>query len=351
MAEEREPDTTPSSDRALPGAPAPLLGIYLLGMPIVLSFFFYVLWPEISPGSNGTAEWAQTIRVLGTPGAKVLSSEPRLILLVILAGGLGSYVHASTSFVTYVGNRSLRASWTWWYLLRPFIGMALALIFYFVVRGGLLSGGAQASEVSPFGITAIAGLVGMFSKQATDKLQEVFDNLFRTQKGKGDDQRQDKLSGGMPVTEKMVPINTITAYQLSEGQQEDGVKILDLYRRYGGVVTRLPILDDRGAVQAVIHQSLVYKFISDRSVTSSDSGTPIDLKDLTLADFMKSPGMKALVTDSLAWVSVHATLSEAKAKMDETPKCQDVFVTDHGVRDEPVKGWLTNVEIGRLSTV
>ena len=31
------------------------------------------------------------------------------------------------------GNRTLTASWFWWYVTRPFLGMALALIFYAVV--------------------------------------------------------------------------------------------------------------------------------------------------------------------------------------------------------------------------
>jgi len=34
----------------------------------------------------------------------------------------------------------------------------------------------------------------MFSKRATDKLREVFDVLFKTAPGKGDDARRNKLS-------------------------------------------------------------------------------------------------------------------------------------------------------------
>ena len=33
-----------------------------------------------------------------------------------------------------------------------------------------------------YGLTAISGLVGMFSKQATTKLSEVFTTLFKTDK-------------------------------------------------------------------------------------------------------------------------------------------------------------------------
>ena len=32
-------------------------------------------------------------------------------------------------------------------------------------------------------MAAVVGLAGMFSKQATDKLREVFENLFKTEKG------------------------------------------------------------------------------------------------------------------------------------------------------------------------
>jgi hypothetical protein len=341
---------TAPPEHALPSLTVPSLGLFLVTIAAGLSFFVYVLWPEISQGPDGKLAWAKSVRVFGTAEAPIsLSSEARLILLVMLAGALGSYVHAATSFVTYVGNRTLRASWTWWYLLRPVIGMVLALIFYFVIRGGLLSAGAAASEVSPFGIAAVAALVGMFSKQATDKLQEVFDNLFRTKAGEGDDQRRDKLTSRISVTEKMIPANKITALTIPDGKSSKDIKMLDLYNNYGGVVTRLPILDHRGAVLHVIHQSLVYKFICAQSVAGSKSGTAVDLAGLTLEDFLGSPGMRELVTQSIAFVSEHATLDEARTAMDKVQKCQDVFVTEHGSSEEAIKGWLTNVDVGRLS--
>ncbi|MFN2491265.1 MAG: IPT/TIG domain-containing protein [Pyrinomonadaceae bacterium] len=125
--------------------------------------------------------------------------EVRLLLLVLLAGAIGSYVHASSSLVDYLGNRTLISSWVWWYLLRPFIGMMLALLFYFVFRGGFITAGvnqggeAAASFINPFGIAALAGLVGMFSKVAADKLNEVFLTLFAPKAGQGDAKRADKL--------------------------------------------------------------------------------------------------------------------------------------------------------------
>jgi hypothetical protein len=130
--------------------------------------------------------------------------EVRLILLVLLVGAIGSYVHSASSIVDYLGNRTFISSWVWWYLLRPFIGMMLALIFYFVFRGGFITGGVNPSGedaakfINPFGIAALAGLVGMFSKVASDKLNEVFSTLFRPAPGQGDAKRGDKL-GTNPV--------------------------------------------------------------------------------------------------------------------------------------------------------
>ena len=48
---------------------------------------------------------------------------------------------------------------------------ALTLMVYFAARGGLISGNAGAKDLSPYGLGALAGLAGMFSKQARDKFQ------------------------------------------------------------------------------------------------------------------------------------------------------------------------------------
>jgi hypothetical protein len=130
------------------------------------------------------------------------SIEVRLILLVLVSAALGSYVHAATSFADFVGNRRLSSSWVWWSVLRMFIGASLALIFYFALRGGLLTAGAGASNISPFGVTAVAAMVGLFSKQATDKLSEVFDTLFRSNKP---EERMDKLVNPAPQIDRIQP--------------------------------------------------------------------------------------------------------------------------------------------------
>jgi hypothetical protein len=237
-----------------------ILFIYHVALGIVLAYLVYNVWPPLpwpgdtqreatasaTPAPSGTANTNNA----QTPGGGATDNnngnqivrckdpncppkfrvfkidfqptlEVRLILLVMLVGAIGSYLHAASSFVDYLGNRAFVSSWVWWYLLRPFIGMLLALLFYFVFRGGFItagvntSGEAATNYINPFGIAALAGLVGMFSKVATDKLNEVFTTLFRPAPGQGDAKRGDKLipptiinlspnkgpsTGGTPVT-------------------------------------------------------------------------------------------------------------------------------------------------------
>ena len=161
----------------------PFLGICLILMPIVAMALVYQLWPvQVDKQS-----WQECSRVMGSEVC--ISAEKRVILLVILAGFLGSYVHITTSFSNFVGNSKFEATWMWWYILRPLVGMTLALIFYLVFRGGLFSGDTSAIDLNLYGVLTISALSGLFSDRATLKLAEIYDSLF-----KPNDNREGKLN-------------------------------------------------------------------------------------------------------------------------------------------------------------
>lgn len=151
--------------------------------------------PETAPQEAASQALVGNIPISFFWGKVCISTtfDERLIMLVIIAGMLGSFVHAATSLADYIGNNNFNRNWTWFYLLRPPIGMALAMVFYFVVRGGFLTTSGGAKDINPYGIAALSGLVGMFSKQATDKLSEVFSTLFRAAPGEGDEKRKGSL--------------------------------------------------------------------------------------------------------------------------------------------------------------
>jgi hypothetical protein len=140
-----------------------------------------------------------------------INRELDLLWLVLLAGALGSFLHTAQSYSDYIGNRTLKSSWAWWYSLRPFIGAGLALVFYAAVRGGVMAvttgTDTKASELNPFGIVSVAAMVGMFSKAATQKLGEVFDTLFKSDTAK---QAKDKLSGTTNSSQPAKPASDTT---------------------------------------------------------------------------------------------------------------------------------------------
>jgi hypothetical protein len=104
--------------------------------------------------------------------------EVRLLWIVILAGALGSLIHAMRSVYWYVGNRNLVKSWLAKYFVMPFTGSALAVMFYFVIRGGFFSPQSDFSQTSPFGFAALSAMVGLFSEQAVLKLKQVAETIL-----------------------------------------------------------------------------------------------------------------------------------------------------------------------------
>jgi hypothetical protein len=191
------------------------LGVFYVLLPLLLIYLLFKIfppqpWPTSDPETNKLVE---DIPISFFRGLIRISTslEERLLLLVMVAGCLGSYLHSATSFADFVGNRQFKQSWLWWYVLRPFIGLGLALTVYFAVRGGLLliiinSNNVDinsAKNINPFGVAAVAALTGMFSKQAADKLAEVFSTLFRSA---GDEKRKDSLTPApAPVIKDIEP--------------------------------------------------------------------------------------------------------------------------------------------------
>jgi len=184
--------TTTVEPRNVPGTsgflarPLGLAGVlvleaYFVSLGVATAFVLWRIWP--------TGGASDPVVVLGDRVAVSSDPDARLILIAALSALLGSFVHSATSFATYLGNHKLLRAWVGWYVLRPVIGMALGLVFYFLLRAGLVTT-ESAAAVNEFGVAALSALAGMFSKQAADKLEEVFDGVLASPK---DAARADKL--------------------------------------------------------------------------------------------------------------------------------------------------------------
>lgn len=259
-----------------------------------------------------------------------LTMDQSLALAVLASGAMGGLVHVATSFSDYVGNRRYHATWQWWYLLRPGIGGALALVFYFLIRGGILSlTGSTTDTPNIYGMTAIAALVGMFSKQATDKLDDVFDTLFNSEK---DAARKDGLVNPQPRLDAVDPLSVAAGAPETSLLLNGAGFTADSVVRFAGTdrapqfvsATQLRLklsvddLKNPGQAAVQVHNpapgggdSAVLTFVvSDRRV--APAGTPDD-RGATPAGATSGTGATSPATDAAAPIPVPATAPSGNA--------------------------------------
>lgn len=147
-----------------------LLGFYLLFIPVILVFFIIDFWP-VKTAAN---VWSTSNLILNIE----ISFHLRMLLLVLLSGALGSYIHVATSFSYHIARRDFEPHWYWWYWMRLPIGAALALVFIMIIEGGLFVAPAGNSDSTPITTIGIAALIGLFSRHALEKLRDIFDVVF-----------------------------------------------------------------------------------------------------------------------------------------------------------------------------
>lgn len=111
-------------------------------------------------------------------------------------------------------------------------------------------------------------------------------------------------------------------------------------------LNRIPLLNGGGHPMYMVHRSMIDKFIV-QTVLAGDGGK--NPNDLTLADLLADAQMRAIFEETFVVVKRSATLAEAKSAMVARPGCNDVFVTAGGGSNEPVQGWLTNVDIAKTN--
>jgi hypothetical protein len=150
------------------------LGLFLLALGCVLLYSLTALWPAAQVAvSDGMAPSgaARTVHWFG--GTHTPSSETAMLLLVIITGALGSYLHAIVSFADHAGNRTLRERWVLWYLARVLVGASLAVLIYLVVRGLLFESDELSGVANAAGIAGISGVAGLCARQVTDRLRAL----------------------------------------------------------------------------------------------------------------------------------------------------------------------------------
>jgi hypothetical protein len=245
------------------------LGTMMIGVGLLLIYLLVTAWAGIVDAAELVPKNQHAVHWFGRSFRP--TSDTALLLLVVLVSALGSYVHAATSFADYSGNGKLTPAWLWWYLLRVFIGCSLAILFYFALRGGFFTSGSQSEKINPYGVAALSGLVGLFSKQATDKLRELFDTAFRVREGHGDDARADGITNPKPALVGIEPqklgLGVVDLVLHGSGfTSESFVRVL----RQGRAVTRKPTFVDA----ATLHLELKPEDVAAEGILQVAVHTP-----------------------------------------------------------------------------
>jgi spore maturation protein SpmA len=111
------------------------------------------------------------------------NAKIRNLLVTMFAAGIGSMITTILGYLKHASEkRDFKLSYAPWYFARPLIGVLLGVVFYFVLKGGLLAIGApKTNSINVYGLGGFATLVGLFSKSAVEKLRDVFGTLFSTE--------------------------------------------------------------------------------------------------------------------------------------------------------------------------
>jgi hypothetical protein len=152
------------------------IAIYTMLVFGVATLLLLAIWPRTHDelALNAT----RSITIVGF-GAVAMGPEILIATTMVLAGVVGACVYSLYAISLHLGAyKDFDKAWTWWYILRPIIGAGLAFIVYVLIRGGILTIGAEPKNLNFLGLTGISALVGLFTEHSMNKLRELADTAF-----------------------------------------------------------------------------------------------------------------------------------------------------------------------------
>ena len=145
---------------------------------------------------------------------------------------------------------------------------------------------------------------------------------------------------GEPISKHMRPLASMSYFQISGGKGNADYTLAELRKKFGGNITRLPVIDGDKKPKYMIHESSLNKY-------KDGGGQDTDTLEAFIAA-QEAVGAEYGLNKGFVLVSEATPLGEAKRKMDQTPPCQDIFVTKEGTEDEPLTGWISDRRMAKL---
>ena len=160
------------------------------------------------------------------------------------------------------------------------------------------------------------------------------------------------------VADKMMPAAAVVKAAIPAGKKIDDLPLKDVGDLFdklgpnGQKISRLLIVDDGGACVGIIHRSVWMEMLNLGLQQTPPANPATDSLGKLLPLPYTSPVSKNFgdfIGATVTFVGLDRTVADAKAAMEAKSQCQDVIVTATGKSDEPMRGWISNIDIMRLS--
>jgi len=187
---------------------AVIVAIYTIVIFLVAILSLLAVWPrnsnELAMNATTTTRTVTFLFGIGGPSGVAMGPELILAATMVLAGVVGAGAFSLYAISLHLGpQQDFDKAWTGWYLLRPLVGAGLALIVYVLVRGGILSVGADLKDLNFLGFTGICFLVGLFAEHAMQKLNDLADTTFGKTHDESSRSKTEKDQGAKTATESV----------------------------------------------------------------------------------------------------------------------------------------------------
>lgn len=157
------------------------------GIAIALAIFFIVLiildiWvlADIVPAEpDGERIGTIAPEALGEfLKLKNVDQDAHLIYIVIFSGSLGGLIHGLASLSKRTRESKFIKKDVFFYVEKPFVGAAIALLVYVAFRGGVLTATADLDPLNPYGMATVSAVAGLLGDRATRKIRDIVEVLF-----------------------------------------------------------------------------------------------------------------------------------------------------------------------------
>lgn len=157
------------------------------------------------------------------------------------------------------------------------------------------------------------------------------------------------------VTQAMMKTDDVVKATVASGKVEDlPLQAIDSEFKKPGPngkpISRLLVIDNGKVCIGIIHRSIWMEMLVVGSKLTPQAAVTTDtLSKLLPENSVAGKKFDDIVKGTLAFVAADKTLADAKTAMDAVGLCQDVIVTPRGASGEAMLGWISNVDITRLS--